>query len=43
LSTETRNGHDAEFDERLLIGSALDFHIAAVHQCPELLNAVGQE
>jgi hypothetical protein len=40
LSTETRNGHVAEFDERLLIGSTLDFHIAAVHQYPQPLEAV---
>ena len=27
-----RSGHAAEFDERLLNGSTLGFHIAAVHQ-----------
>ena len=30
-----RFGHAAEFDERLLIGSTLDFHIAAAHQYPQ--------
>jgi hypothetical protein len=29
--------HDAEFSERLLFGSALDCHIAAVYQYPQAL------
>ena len=33
--------HVAEFDERLLIGSTLGFHIAAVHQYPQVLRVVG--
>ena len=32
---EFGNGHDAEFGERLLIGSALGCHIAAVHSYPQ--------
>jgi hypothetical protein len=34
---EDSNGHDAEFGERLLIGSALGCHITVIHQCPQAL------